>query len=219
MALVVMTIFAFHYCRENRQARAENVELRNKRTYTAEVIQDYVAPDSTKHQTIKDNVFISPESVAAIDTGYIDSIAMALNVANDKITELTRVRAALTGRLKASIITMDSLNNRTYTFSGRFLNAILTERDSMLKYKYNAEISIVKYRKRKNLFSPEYSYIDLSSNDPNMKINGLYQFTIKHRDKVTPFGIGLQMGYYFYPEYGVFRPAIGAGVSYNLIRF
>jgi len=195
------------------------VELRNKRTYTAEVIQDYVAPDSTKHQVIRENIYASPEAAFAVDTGYVDSIAMALNIANSQITSLLRANANLEGKLQASAVTMDSLNKRVYTFNGDFLKAVLTERDSMLNYKYNAELNIVNYWKRKWVLGQKEYFIDLSARDPNMRINGLSQFTVRQAIPDNNFGIGIQAGYYFDPETGTFRPAIGAGISYNIVRF
>lgn len=214
-----LSVILFTVVREKKDLSFKLTELEENRTLNAQVVDTYLSKDSTRHEVIKERILSSIETVYVIDSTKLDSIARALKIKDRQINDLLTVNASLEGEVRAASVTVDSLKNRTYNFITPYLNAIFAEKDSSLRYKYNAQIGIVKYSKRERFLGPRINYIDLSSNDPNMTINGLQQFTIRQRDKVTPWGIGLQAGYYFDPETGTFRPAIGAGVSYNVVRF
>lgn len=214
-----LAVLVFVENREKRELKADLREIHENRTLKAEIVDTYIAKDSTRHEVIKERILRSTETVYVVDSALMDSIARVIKVKDSRITELLTAKATLEGEVKAASVTVDSLKNRTYNFVTPFLRARFAERDSSLRYRYNAKIGIVKYNKREGLFGPRYHYIDLSSNDPNMTINGMEQFTIRQENKVTPWGIGLQAGYYFEPESGTFRPAVGAGISYNILRF
>lgn len=173
--------------------------------------------DSTTHGTFKQN---EGEVVTNhITKNYItyvqDTLAPALNIATEKIDELTRAKFLLEGQLKASKVQREK--DRIY-YENKYLKIVSNTKDSTLDYKYDAIVDIVKYSERKWLFGKENTYIDISSPDKNMKINGVENFKKRIEVKPKRIGFGVQAGYYYIPGVNQFYPGFGVGVSYNLIR-
>ena len=173
--------------------------------------------DSTLHGTFKQqegevvNNYVTKKYMTYVQ----DTLAPALNIATEKIDELTRAKFILEGQLKAS---KEQREKDRIFYENKYMQIVSNTVDSTLNYKYNAVVDIVKYNERKWLLGKENTYIDISSPDKNMKINGVEHF--KKRIEVRPkrFGFGIQAGYYYVPAANQFYPGFGLGVSYNLIR-
>ena len=142
-------------------------------------------------------------------------MAPALNIATEKIDELTRAKFLLEGQLKASKVQREK--DRIY-YENKYLKIVSNTKDSTLDYKYDAIVDIVKYSQRKWILGKEDTYIDISSPDKNMKINGVENFKKRIDVKPKKLGFGIQAGYYYIPGTNQFYPGFGIGVSYNLIR-
>ncbi len=108
----------------------------------------------------------------------IDTLAPALKIATEQIAELTRVKAVLSGELKAAYATIDKQNGsiRTY-YPGRFMNAYTNTIDSTMNYIYNAELLFVDVLDKKKLFAGKRkSYLDIFSPDSNFRINSVQRY-------------------------------------------
>ncbi len=173
--------------------------------------------DSTTHGTFKekDGEVIENHITKNYITYVQDTLAPALNIATEKIDELTRAKFLLEGQLKASKIQREK--DRIY-FENKYLKIVSNTNDSTLDYKYDAIVDIVKYSERKWLLGKEDTYIDISSPDKNMKINGVENFKKKIDVRPKKIGFGIQAGYYYVPGTNQFYPGFGIGISYNLIR-
>ncbi|GEJ46003.1 DUF6808 domain-containing protein [Chryseobacterium sp. ON_d1] len=173
--------------------------------------------DSTTHGTFeqKEGEVIQNHITKNYITYVQDTLAPALNIATEKIDELTRAKLVLEGQLKASKIQREK--DRVY-YENKYLQIVSNTNDSTVDYKYNAIVDIVKYNERKWLLGPEKTYIDISSPDKNMKINGVEHFKKRIDVKPKKLGLGIQAGYYYIPGTNQFYPGFGIGVSYNLIR-
>lgn len=178
------------------------------------------AIDSTIHASIKENKGIDPKNyVTNKYYSYVsDTLAPALKIKMNEVKELTQVKAKLEGELKAAKIEVDKNKNKTYYYNSRYFSATAKDGDSSLQYSYNAELNLTKYEKRKSFFKDKKTYIDISSPDKNLKINGVENFTKDITIPPTKFGIGVQAGYGINSELKI-APYIGVGLSYNLIRF
>lgn len=144
-----------------------------------------------------------------------DTLAPALNIATEKIDELTRAKFTLEGQLKAA---KDQREKDRIFYENKYMQIVSNTLDSTIKYKYNAIVDVVKYQDRKWLLGKENTYIDISSPDKNMKINGVEHFKKRLDVKPKKIGIGIQAGYYYVPGSNQFQPGFGIGISYNLIR-
>lgn len=189
--------------------------LQNTSSKQSVVIERYIAPDNTKH-AVTPEIYAKTdvEKELAISPGYVDSLRKALDIKTSQITELTRVKATTSGAGKIDAVT-DSLGKKTYVFNNGFLN--FSHNDSLAKYRYKIAFTDVKYYTGNWLKGKKYFH-DLHFADPNAAIDGLDRFTIPDRPPKR-IGLGLQAGYYYDPARGTFMPAVGIGLSYNLIRF
>jgi hypothetical protein len=82
-------------------------------------------------------------------------------------------------------------------------------------YSIKDSITAVTYKKRVSLFKKEL-YENIFSSNPNAVISGITSVKIDQA-KPIKFGIGLQIGYSW--NGSSFKPTVGIGVSYNIIRF
>ncbi|MEJ5105490.1 DUF6808 domain-containing protein [Chryseobacterium sp. MYb328] len=173
--------------------------------------------DSTLHGKFKENEgeIIQNHITRNYNTYVQDTLAPALNIATEKINELTRAKFILEGQLKAS---KDQREKDRMYYENKYMQIVTNTKDSTLDYKYNAIVDVVKYSERKWLFGKDHSYIDISSPDKNMKINGVEHFKKRIDVKPKRIGFGVQAGYYYIPGVNQFHPGFGIGISYNLIR-
>lgn len=177
--------------------------------------------DSTSHGTFKPREgelvknYITKNYMSYVS----DTLAPALNIAQEKIDELTRAKFTLEGQLKATKTELDANKKARVFYESKYIQIISNVQDSTVDYKYNAIVDVVKFNEKKWLLGKEDTYIDISSPDKNMKINGVEHFKKRIDVKPKKLGFGLQAGYYYAPSTNQFYPAFGIGFSYNLIRF
>ncbi|ASK29717.1 hypothetical protein CEY12_06185 [Chryseobacterium sp. T16E-39] len=176
--------------------------------------------DSTTHGTFKqeEGEVVKNYITKNYMTYVSDTLAPALNIAQEKIDELTRAKFTLEGQLKATRTELDVNKKARVFYENKYLQIVSNVQDSTVDYKYNAVVDVVKYNDKKWLFGKENTYIDISSPDKNMKINGVEHFKKRIDMKPKKWGIGIQAGYYYIPASNQFYPGFGIGVSYNLIR-
>ncbi len=178
------------------------------------------AIDSSFHANFKATQGIDPKNyVTNKYYSYVsDTLAPALKIKMNEVRELTQIKAKLEDRLKAQQVQLDANKNKSYYYKTKYFEATANESDSTLRYSYNAELNLTKYDKKESLFSRKKTYIDISSPDKNMKINGVENFIKDISSPPTKFGVGVQAGYGLGADLKI-QPYIGFGVSYNLIRF
>lgn len=179
------------------------------------------AKDSTTHGKFeqKEGEVIKNYITKNYMTYVSDTLAPALNIAQEKINELTRAKFTLEGQLKATRIELDANKKARVFYESKYIQIVSNIQDSTIDYKYNAVVDVVKYNDRKWLLGKENTYIDISSPDKNMKINGVEHFKKRIDVKPKRLGFGIQGGYYYIPAANQFYPAFGIGISYNFIRF
>lgn len=177
--------------------------------------------DSTAHGTFKpkEGEVINNYVTEKYMTYVSDTLAPALNIAQEKIDELTRAKFTLEGQLKAARTEVDINKKARVFYESKYIQIVSNVQDSTVDYKYNAIVDVVKYTDRKWLLGKNSTYIDISSPDKNMRINGVEHFKKKIDIKPKRFGIGIQAGYYYVPAANQFYPGFGIGASYNFIRF
>lgn len=181
----------------------------------SQIAERFTANDSVKH-VIYTEVYATKNIEKSIATnGYVDSLAKALSISVNRIEELTRVKATVKDKVKLQLV--DSVNNRTYSYNGKWLKAVVSPADTSLNYTYNVELINSRYSKGNWLTGKRY-YNDIAIADPNARVNSIERFTIPP-DKVRRLGLGLQLGYRYDFESNKVSPSIGLGLSYNFIRF
>lgn len=217
IALLGMSIY-YNYRQyvSNSDANERLETLQKTSNKQSVIITRYIAPDSTKHAEYSEvYAKTDAEKELAVSPGYVDSLRKALDIKTSQITELSRFKATASATVKTQV-TNDSLGKQVFSYSGKWLTATVSARDSLLKYKYRVELVDAKYYKG-NWFTGKTWYRDVHLADTNAFIQNVERFTVPIE---TPkrFGIGLQAGYYYDPSKRQFLPAFGVGISYNLIK-
>lgn len=199
----------------------ERIAKETKSSHDTVFLTKYISrKDSTTHGKFeqKEGEIIKNYVTKNYMTYVSDTLAPALNIALDKVDELTRAKFTLEGQLKATKTELDATKKARVYYENKYLQIVSNVADSTLDYKYNAVVDIVKFQDRKWLFGKEKTYIDISSPDKNMKINGVEHFKKNIEVKPKRFGFGIQAGYYYVPSVGQFYPGFGLGISYNFLR-
>lgn len=184
---------------------------------------EYTTHDSTIVKYVPNIGQLAANNITKEYKTYVyDTLAPALRIATEKISELQQIKAVAEGTIKAQKAEIDNQKTKVVYYQDKYFSAKTktdTIGNSTIDYKYNAQIDLITETKKKNIFSKEIQQITVTSPDKNLKINGVEHF--KKEVSVSPkrFGIGIQAGYYFVPETGKTVPAVGFGASYNLIRF
>lgn len=203
----------------NKKERIANETLRGERDTL--IIEKWLNPvDSTTHGTFeqKEGEIVKNYITKNYMTYVQDTLAPALNIATNKIDELTRANLILEGRLKATKTELDENKKARVFYQNKYIQVVSNTADSTIDYKYNAIVDVVKFKEKKWLLGEEKTYIDISSPDKNLKINGAEHFKKNLDIKPKKWGIGIQGGYYYVPAVNQFYPGFGIGVSYNMIR-
>lgn len=106
-----------------------------------------------------------------------------------------------------------------HVFRDKFDTADVTMgRTNDIKLKVSSGITIASgWVKQKGWFKPDLYRVDLSFTNPAFKADGLKSF-VAPPPRPKRFGIGIQIGYGWQTGLNP-APYIGAGISYNIIRF
>lgn len=181
--LVIICLVIIFYQRQDKQALEQSIQT-NSRTVSAaaKVLDRYVDQSKANHIVIKDNI-LTKEQVAKLqqDNKYIqDTLAKALNIAVNKITEFTRVYATLeANNLKGKIDT----NTKVASYSDKYANINYNPIDTTFGFKYNLELVEAEYPKRGGFLNlSKFKVTDLSSPDSRIRINSVDKYTVMNQD-------------------------------------
>ncbi|MFB5946140.1 hypothetical protein [Albibacterium profundi] len=232
--LVGACITAFSLWQDAKSLKSENKRLRSTQVETANtIVEKYVdRVDTVQHTIFKDRIVTRSDlkkGQVPINKGLLDTMVLALKMAdgneakfNKQIKDLTRINGRLEGVIEG--LKGDIEKGVLIDFNSQYLNASV---DTLYKmtYGYDAELRIATYDEPGGflgLGNPKH-YIDISSPDTNFTINSIDRFRVEVPVKPKPWGIGIIGGWTIDPTIQngelKFRPSLGVGVSYNVIRF
>lgn len=174
-----------------------------------------------KYQIIKRNQHNNVVE-STINPSYLDSLTRALNVGKDAVTEVNRIVTQLNKKLhKKDLIIADLKNKETAnTFHWKTKNAdiIANLEDSTAIVKYDAKITVTDYSKKPNWFTSREYYTAISTDDEDLKINGVQMYEQKANVKCSKIGIGIQTGYgAVYTDHQFkLAPYVGFGLNWKV---
>ena len=173
---------------------------------------------------------VAKRKEAILSSGDISKLPISQSVYDslrlDNLEKGTKLQqaSAMIGRLEAkglrAVAVIDSLNRKSYLYKDAFASARFTPDSLGGTFDIGWKLKLIRhdYKKRSNFLSPYTYYTDILSPDPRISIGELQNLSIESQ-KPTRWGIGLQGGYYYDPQQRKLLPAIGVGLSYNIIRF
>lgn len=218
-ALALNTVFGWFTLSEDERIARETLSPKNDTIR----LETTINKDSTVYVKYQPNVGELPVNniTKNYQTYVYDTLAPALKIATSKIAELQQIKAKLEGTVQSQKTEIDKEKVRTIYFKDRYFSAT-TKTDSTgkssLNYNYDAQLDVVTTTK-KRLLRSDLQEIYITSPDKNLKINGVEHFKKDVKIPESRIGLGVQAGYYFVPEIGKIQPAVGVGVSYNLVKF
>ena len=158
--------------------------------------------------------------------GKVDSQAHLLGVKPTTITKYVQVATKTQSSFKATIDTSGNfsyVDNHVDVIGSVTQSTPTSPRLLVEKYSYTDTATITSYTLPKKflfikskLFGTQ-DFLDVSFNDSNTHITGLQDIPLKQYVKPKNWGVGFQGGYSYIN--GEFRPYIGIGLSYNIIKF
>jgi len=217
ISLILNTIFGWFTLNKDERIASEAKVPKND-TIT---LKEYVTKDSLIYVKYDPNVgeLMTNNITRNYNTYVYDTLAPALRIAADKITELQQVKAKLEGKIKAQEQIIQD-KSRVITYVDKYFTATTitdTLGKSEIDYKYNAQLDIVTTTDRK-LFKKDVQNILITSPDKNFKVNNVEHFKKSVELPNRPFGLGLQIGYGI-SENGELMPYLGVGLNYNILKF
>lgn len=212
--LPFVAVFVLVFLFETKGCKSENKAPCEPKTTIYETI------DTNGEKHYKKEIAVNDKS--DFSKAEIDKLKKALALKDNQIKAITIANAALKDSLKLKNITLDSLNNKVWTWSKvepekSEIKANMNEKDSILHVEANIKVQTVDYIE-KHWFKKDKLITDFYSPDQNIKFNGVQIYRSEKIIQPKRFGIGLQMGYGLGTNFQIF-PYVGIGASYNLIRF
>lgn len=166
---------------------------------------------------------VAVANIATIKASYeriIDSLTRVLKIKDKRITDLLAVGTTTTGTFKPKIdtVVIHGTNTAVVSYQDKWLSVSgVVNEDSQWSYSYKDSLSFTTYNKKTGFLKLGRTLmLDAFSHNPNTTIEGLTAIKIS-KAKPKKFGIGVNVGYGF--DGKVWKPVVGVGVNYNLIRF
>ena len=197
--LVLLCLIIIFAQRRDKQALKQSIATNNKTvSAAAKVLDRYIDETGANHIVIKNNI-LTKEQVAKLhkDNKYItDTLAKALGIAVNKITEYTKVVARLeASNLKGKI---DS-NTKLATYEDNYASINYNPTDTTFGFKYNLTLVEATYPKRTGFLNlNKIKVTDLSSPDKRITIGSVDKYTLQAQDKSYGLKIEGSSLYNFY---------------------
>lgn len=185
------------------------------------IIEKHYEKDSVIHTVFKDKIIENNanEKSLAVGKSYIDSLQNALKISIDKMEQVSKINAELTAKLQLKEALTES-GDKMLSHSDKYLSLNYYPQTDSVDFRYNLKLNEVRYKDRKWLFGKTNYFVDVFSDDPRVKINGMNTYRIRGQPQ-SRWGLGIQAGYGFQLSGNQIRaaPIVGMGINYNLINF
>lgn len=185
------------------------------------VVEKHYQRDSIIHTVYKDKIIgnTTTEKELAVGKSYVDSLQTALKISIEKMEQVSKINAELTAKLQLKESVTDA-GERMLSHTDKFLEMRYYPHTDSVDFRYNLKLNEVRYKDRKWLFGKTNHYVDVFSDDPRVKINGLNSYRIRGQPQ-SRWGLGVHTGYGFQFGGNQIRasPIVGIGLNYNLINF
>lgn len=219
--LLTLSISYIIHLKQREKEDAQTLKMLIETSGKNEVVHHYYR-DSIKHTVFKEKIIgdTREEKSLAVGKTYIDSLQTALKISIDKMEQVSKINAELTAQLQLKERIGEN-GTKILSHQDKYLSLNYYPHSDSVDFAYNIKLNEVRYKERKWLLGKTHHYIDVFSDDPRVKINGLHSYKIRGQPP-NRWGIGLHAGYGFQlAPNSNFKPTpiIGLGVNYNLFNF
>lgn len=189
-AYAILIVVTFGFIKEHEKVNKLEYKVsqnKSRVSIATKIVERYVASDGTKHTVIQPEALTRQQAKNFLDNDtYVnDTLVKALDIAKNKISELSRINADLIITSKGTV--SEPTNPLSpVTGADKWLNWTYNPLDTTLGIKYDLDLNIVGFNKRKKILGlgigdKEY-FEDLSSPDKRLTIKGVDRY-IKPVDK------------------------------------
>jgi hypothetical protein len=196
--------------------------VRNQVLAEAKIIARKVDRDGANHVIVETTNNILPDNLketeGMYDKAFVDSLTRNIDAKDKEITSLTQISQSLVGKNLQATAALDSANKKVFEYSDKNFYLSYTPTTDSLKagkfdYRYNQNLNIVEYNKKKWIFGVDRIYTDISSDDPKSTINGVRKISIKRTTK--DFAMKLTAKSIYLPVSGVTGSGASVRVRYK----
>jgi hypothetical protein len=219
LIVVILGIIASYYYRKSGQPAEIQAGANILKNPVAKVVNTFTDKNGDQHQQIKAGQNKVPQQSLS-DTvrhikGVVDSTADALNLGSpQQIEELTQEVIRLRAQIK--LMSRDSAGIHMLEFHDKWLDASYNPLDSILNLHYDAKLTTTRFYKYPVPFLhfvKSADYLDFTSDDPRVSINGLKHFSVEQKPPL--FGLyGDARASYMINSHSLY-PSVGLGVRVN----
>ena len=176
----VLLVICIKLFNSNRQLKHDKITTDKRATTATKIIERYLDGNGSEHLVIEDTKISKAERKELVKSnGFIDTVAAALKIANNKINELTRVNATLVANnLKGK---PDSPSNpmSIIRYVDKYANITYNPIDTMFGLKYNINLINANYTRNDGFLGlRSTNVVDLYSEDKRVTINGVERFSL-----------------------------------------
>lgn len=185
MTLYVIMACTFYVCfyQFKEIKRLEKVSKQEQGTVStaAKIVKQYVDGNGANHTQVKPKELTKQQAKDFIenDTYVNDTLVKALNIANNKIAELTRINGEISGESKGKV--EEPGNDKSIvTGEDKYFSWAYNPVDTTLGWKYNLDLNIGGFNERKKIFGlrigDKQYFEDYSSPDKRLVIKGVERY-------------------------------------------
>lgn len=169
-------------CQKAKQLEHQARQGKSRVSIATRIVKEYVDRNGLNHTVVVPAAVSRQQAKDFLrnDRYVNDTLVKALNIAREKISELTRINATLAGSSKGK---PDEPGNALSVVRGsdRWMSWNYNPADTTLKWLYDLDLQMVGYSKRKKFLGvgvgEKVYYEDYFSADDRIKIKGVDRFT------------------------------------------
>lgn len=180
----VLAFICFNQYQENRALEHDKDVSKNRITMATKVLERYKDLNDSEHLVIESGVINKEQKNALVrNSGFIDTVAKALNIANEKINELTRVNATLLVANAKGTPVSPGVANSVIRYVDKYTKLSYNPVDTTFDFKYDVNLITAGYSRKSGFLGLKNDdVIDLYSEDPRVTINGVERFQLEVPD-------------------------------------
>ena len=190
----------------------------------ATIISKKVDKQGIEHAIISETNNLLPQNLMIAEQGYdvafVDSLIINTEILKKEIVSLTQIKQTVEAKNLHATVVIDSLKKMKYEFqdSNIYLSyepAIDSTKTGLFAYRYNQDLNIIQYNRKKWFLGADHNYMDISTNDKNATINGVRKLSILQEPKT--FGVTLTAKSVLLPQTGSYGAGLQLRVRYKKV--
>jgi uncharacterized protein YxeA len=153
----------------------------------AEFIKKKVDKNGLEHTIVEETNNVLPKNLMVYgeghDKAFVDSLIAQTDIQKKEIVSLTQINQTIIGKNLQATAVIDSLSRRKFEFKDSNLYLSYTpDSDASIAgkfdYRYNQDLNLIKFNRKKWIFGEDHNYLDISSNDKKGTINGVKTLSV-----------------------------------------